>query len=158
MKLTIFNTVIHFKYIVLSICLPSYRTDYRKYSFPPEDYTRLEQTSRFSTSTSRHPSPAHPYFASLFPSSQHHRHQQIHPSTVYSKLPWPIYLQVLAGPFLASIRHSCLLCQLCLEHCFETVHASKGDTVHSRGGAASKIIFYRMIFPLFINSYFKWLD
>ena len=28
---------------------------------------------------------------------------------------------VLTGPFLASIRHSCLLCQLCLEHCFETV-------------------------------------
>ena len=32
-----------------------------------------------------------------------------------------LFLQVLAGPFLASIRHSCLLCQLCLEHCFETV-------------------------------------
>ena len=28
---------------------------------------------------------------------------------------------ILTGPFLASIRHSCLLCQLCLEQCFETV-------------------------------------
>ena len=32
-----------------------------------------------------------------------------------------IFLQVLTGLFLASIRHSCLLCQLCLEHCFDTV-------------------------------------
>ena len=33
------------------------------------------------------------------------------------------FLQVITGPFLASItiRHSCLLCQLCLEHCFEIV-------------------------------------
>ena len=30
-------------------------------------------------------------------------------------------LQVLTGHSLACIRHSCLLCQLCLEHCFETV-------------------------------------
>ena len=30
-------------------------------------------------------------------------------------------LQVFTGPFLASIRHSCLLCQFCLEHYFETV-------------------------------------
>ena len=29
--------------------------------------------------------------------------------------------KVLTGPFLACITHSCLLCQLCLEHCFETV-------------------------------------
>ena len=27
---------------------------------------------------------------------------------------------VLTDPFLACIRHSCLLCQLCLEHCFVT--------------------------------------
>ena len=27
------------------------------------------------------------------------------------------YLLVLMGPFLAGIRHSCLLCQLCLSHC-----------------------------------------
>ena len=31
------------------------------------------------------------------------------------------FLQVLTGHFLPSIRHSCLLCQLCLEHCFKTV-------------------------------------
>ena len=28
---------------------------------------------------------------------------------------------ILTGPFLPCFRHSCLLCQLCLEHCFETV-------------------------------------
>ena len=32
-----------------------------------------------------------------------------------------IILQVLTGHFLACVRHSCLLCQLCLQHCFETV-------------------------------------
>ena len=31
------------------------------------------------------------------------------------------FLQVLIGPFLACIRHSYLLCHLCLEHYFETV-------------------------------------
>ena len=30
-------------------------------------------------------------------------------------------IYILTGPFLACIRHSCLLCQLCFEHCFETV-------------------------------------
>ena len=32
-----------------------------------------------------------------------------------------IIILTATGPFLAYIRHYCLLCQLCLEHCFETV-------------------------------------